>query len=110
MLVLRSINRAFRRHRRLTLLAGVLIVLGVTALSTHAALPEHHDAGETVCLCALSIATLGAVAGVFRRPFLTPLPVFRLGPRPRTMNRVAAAAPLSGEARAGPTVLQVLRR
>ncbi len=111
MLVLRGINLTFRRHRQLAVLASTVIVLGVAVLNTHAALPEHHDAGDAICVCALSIATL-AVVGVglgrsFFRPLVLPL---RRAPVVRVMRGIAVELRIRGIARAGPAGPVVLRR
>jgi hypothetical protein len=62
-------TRLLERHRRLTAVLGVVVVLGVAALNVHAALPEHHHdhGGATVCVAALSIAVLAAAAGLLLR-------------------------------------------
>lgn len=106
----RSIDRLLARHRRTTAVVGVLIVLGVAALNTHEALPEHHHGhGEaTMCIAALSIAVLAAI-GLLEATRLT-------GPTTRLVaaagrqieSRYAAESP-SPAARAGPSGLTVLR-
>jgi hypothetical protein len=110
MLALRDIDRALTRHRRATALVGVLLLLGVAALSTHAALPEHHDAGEEICLCAFAIATLCAVGfGLGRSSVSRAIPCRRM-PVLRAPLQIAAAVRVGGMARAGPPVSVVLRR
>jgi hypothetical protein len=109
--VLLRINRAFKRHRRVTVLAGAIIVLGVAALSTHAALPGHHDAGEGACACALAIATIGGALGWgFGRPLLGPLLGLRCVPVVHKRMTVLADPRLRGIARAGPAGPVIRRR
>jgi hypothetical protein len=104
-----DINRVVSRHRRITALVGVIVVLGVVALNAHAALPEHHDehGKVTVCIAALSIAVLAALGchtkrSVGLRMRLTCTPLLRV------MSGFAVDAPCA-LARAGPSGLAVLR-
>jgi hypothetical protein len=106
---LRSIDRLVSRHRRLTALAGLMIVLGVAALNVHAALPEHHggQGDASVCEAALSIAVLAVLGWRARRagptvtrPFF--VPILQVAGRMSTECPPAAA-------RAGPPGPSVLR-
>jgi hypothetical protein len=107
---LRSIDRFLSRHRRTTAAVGVLIVLGVAALNTHEALPEHHHQhGEaTMCLASLSIAVLATMGLLQAKHVATP--TTRLGETAvrRSEIRLAVATP-SAAARAGPCAPTVLR-
>jgi hypothetical protein len=110
MLALRDIHRALTRHRRVTAVVGVMLLLGVAALSTHAAVPDHHDAGEEICLCALAIGTLCAVGLGLGRSFAGRTIPCRLMPVLRAPRQIVADVRVGGLARAGPPVLLVLRR
>jgi hypothetical protein len=107
---LSAIAGLVRRHRRVTALVGVILVLGVVALNAHAALPEHHHGhGErTLCLAAMSIAVLAAF-GLCARDRRT-----RLGrrlsnsPVARSWPAWTVSSPLAA-ARAGPPGPLVLR-
>jgi hypothetical protein len=107
---LRDINRVLRRHRRVTALVGVMLLLGVAALSTHAAMPDHHDPGEEICLCALALATLCAAGLGLGRSSVSRLIPCRLMPVLRAPRQIVADVRVGGWARAGPPVLLVLRR
>jgi hypothetical protein len=107
---LRDINRGLTRHRRVTALAGVMLLLGVAALSTHAALPEHHEPGEEICLCAFALATLCAVGMGLGRSSVSRLIPCRRMPVLRAPLQIATAVRVGGMARAGPPVSLVLRR
>jgi hypothetical protein len=98
------------RHRLAVALAGVTIVLGVAALDTHAALPEHHDAGEGICLCALAIATLGMLGAGFVRSICGLLLPLRRVPVMWASSRLVTDRRFRGIARAGPEQRVVLRR
>jgi len=102
MLRLRSVNDLIRRHRRVTALVGLLIVLGVAALNAHEALPEHHEhhGVATVCIAALSIATLAAL-GWGARHDARPVSSVRLVCVARTPIRFDPRPPRA-LARAGP--------
>ena len=92
------------------MLASAIIVLGVAALNTHAALPEHHDALERICLCAWSTATLAVVGvGLGSSAFGPLVPVRRVATT-RVRSIIAVDLRLRGIARAGPTGPVVLRR
>lgn len=108
-LELRSINRVLRRHRRMTALVGVVVVLGVVGLNVHALLPDHHDATETVCVCALSIATLVGLGWGWARSLGAFVPLRRMLTI-RVKTSVTPAETLAGMARAGPLGSVVLRR
>jgi nitrate/nitrite transporter NarK len=110
MLALRDVNRVLTRNRRVTALVGVMLLLGVAALSTHAALPEHHETGEEICLCAFALATLCAVGLGLGRSFVGRLIPCRRMQVLRAPLQIAAAVRVGGMARAGPPVLLVLRR
>lgn len=101
-------RRILRRHRLLFGLAGVLLVLGVAALNTHASLPDDHEAGG-ICLCALSLAILGGVGLAVRGPMLRPRVLLRLAPMRAPARSWTDECP-PGNARAGPFPSLVLRR
>jgi len=104
-----TIQRLLRRHRRVTALLGILIVLGVAALNVHAALPEHHDQNgvATVCVAALSLAVIGAIAWSTKRSFAVNI-VRRFSSLLRTPGRLVGDTPRP-VARAGPPGAAVLR-
>jgi hypothetical protein len=111
---LRTIRAAMGRRRRLTATLGVLLVLGVVVMNAHAALPEHHHhhGEETICGAALSLAVAAAAIWLWRRkPLLTPW-VFERPSLPRMVPQLAWVDRLcdTGDARAGPVGLLVLRR
>jgi len=87
-----------------------MLLLGVAALSTHAAVPDNHDGGEEICLCALAIGTLCAVGLGLGRSYLGRLIPCRLMPVLRAPRQIVADVRVGGMARAGPPVLLVLRR
>ena len=97
-------------HRRVTALAGLMLVLGVVALNAHAALPDHHgnDGDATVCIAALSIAVLATLAwGAKRADAPTARPMH--APIVRCEHPLSADSP-APSARAGPPGRVVLRR
>jgi hypothetical protein len=104
-----TIQRLLRRHRRVSALIGILVVLGVAALNVHAALPEHHDEHgvATVCVAGLSIAVVAAIAWSTKRLFDLSS-VRRFTPLLCTPGRLVADSPRAA-ARAGPPGLAVLR-
>jgi hypothetical protein len=104
-----TIRRFLRRHRRVSALLGILIVLGVAGLNVHAALPEHHDTNgvATVCVAALSLAVIGAIAWSTKRAFATSI-VRRFASLLCTPGRLVADTPRP-VARAGPPGAAVLR-
>lgn len=106
---LEAINRFLRGRRRTTSLVGIVIVLGVGALSTHAALPEHHFNHDvaTLCVASVAIATMAMIAWPRGR---TPALTATLA---RTCD-ISPGADLAGHrpdaaARAGPSAPLVLR-
>ena len=107
-----SIHRLLSRHRRITVLVGVIVVIGVSALSVHAALcdDDHQLGGNvTVDLCLFALAVMGPVAlgcravGRAKRPTLASLATPVL-----SSNGWLAAVPLAS-VRAGPVSPAVLR-
>jgi hypothetical protein len=105
-----DINRAVSRHRRMTAIAGTLVILGVVALDAHAALPEHHDkpGDATVCIAELAIATLAAFS-LFKRQPASNTPAHTGGAAlPRATKRFTSDTP-KDRSRAGPSGLAVLR-
>jgi hypothetical protein len=103
-----TIHRLLRRHRRLSALLGIVVVLGVAALNVHAALPEHHDEHgvATVCVAALSLAVISAVAWNAKRSSV--VSVRRFTSILRIPRRLVADGPRPA-ARAGPPGAAVLR-
>lgn len=93
----------------MTALIGVVVVLGVVGLNAHALLPEHHYATETICVCALSIATLVGLGWGLVRSLGALFPLRRTRAI-RVKARVAPPGALAGIARAGPLGSVVLRR
>jgi hypothetical protein len=106
-----NLDRFLRRHRRATALVGTLIVLGVAGLNAHDALPEHHDhrGVATMCIAALSIATLAAFAWGARRGSMNLTPPLR-SPRSTTPLCGFDRDVVTIVARAGPPGPVVLRR
>jgi hypothetical protein len=107
---LRKSHRLLSRHRRVTALAGLMLVFGVVALNAHAALPEHHghDGDASVCIAALSIAVMATLAWGAKRADAPTA-------RPMHVPIVWCAYPVSADspapsARAGPSGRVVLRR
>jgi hypothetical protein len=93
----------------MTALVGVVMVLGVVGLNAHALLPDHHDATESVCVCAMSIATLVGLGWGWARSLGAPVPLRRMLAI-RVKTTVVPASTLAGMARAGPVGSVVLRR
>jgi hypothetical protein len=107
--LLADINHFVSRHRRITALAGVIVVFGVAALNAHAALPEHHDdhGKATMCIAALSIAVLAAVGFCTKRSFGLRV---RVGWTPLLRALSSVTVDVSRvRARAGPPAPTVLR-
>jgi hypothetical protein len=107
-----TFHRLLRRHRRLSALLGILIVLGVAGLNVHAALPEHHDKNgvATVCVAALSFAVIAGIAWGAKRSFGASI-VRRLALLLRAPGRLVADGPRPiarhGPPGPGPVVLRL---
>lgn len=109
MLSFRGIRRVVYGHRRLAAVIGVTLLLGVAALATHAALPEHHghaDGTVTVCIAASALCVAALGWGIARcvKTRVLPRPVSLLFPR----SWGAASTPMFS-ARAGPSSPVILR-
>jgi hypothetical protein len=110
MLTMSGIYRVLRRHRRLPVLIAVIAVIGVAALEANTIRPDHCDCVDKLCICAVSLATLGAVSLGWRRPAINPLsrrlrPTTELAPVSLLLSESAGV-----HSRAGPHRPLVLRR
>lgn len=107
-----TFRRLLKRHRRVSALLGILVVLGVAGLNVHAALPDHHDKNgvATVCVAALSFAVIAGIAWGTKRSSGASI-LRRFGPLLRTPGRLVADGPRAvardGPPGPGPVVLRL---